>query len=240
MTGDGSGTVRATLFLDDAVAAELPRFTDEVRLADLRDAGWETEVRPPDPDRDAAAPPRTALVVAMAKRFPSTEQLADVLAEIDPRLFPAATLDFERRVERTTYRASVTVDRTLSLRDFSDAEVAELIGEPLGRPESELVALAGRPLDETVSVTVTVSLPDGTELRHPSDDEPVLTLGASELDVFEVDSLVIDQAVVDELDRAERFRSARPLIWAAGIVFWMLLVLGAAWIWSRRRSLRSP
>jgi len=155
---DGSGTVTVAAEFDAAAIEAVPELRSSLRLDDLPNADW--VVTGPSSTTDGG------VRVTAEKPFETLEQLPAVLDEIAG---PAAGIftDFEivreRTFARTTYALSGRIDPTINLNQLSDAEVQGLLGEPLGRSVSEIEAIAGVPLNETIEMTFTVTLPDTVE-----------------------------------------------------------------------------
>jgi hypothetical protein len=227
---DGSGVVEAGLALDEEAAAELDALETDLQVEDLQVAGW--EVTGPAVEDDG----RTW--IRLSKPFPSAEQLDDVLAELHPRLFPAASAALTRDLERTTYAVTLQVDTSMRVEDFSDPDAAALLGTPLGFDAAALAERAGGSLDGAVSITLQVSLPDGSVVEYPPADQPDLTLGGTGVTEFKVDTTVLDPEVAAELDSADRYRGVLPWIWGATVVWWLLVAAVVVWVVRRRRSRR--
>ena len=101
-----------------------------------------------------------------SKPFADPDQLAVVLAEVagPDGPFQGFALTEDRKLARTTYELTGTVDLGAGLEAFTDAELAELLGgEPLGASVEEIEAELGEPLSDVFTMDVTVSMPDGTE-----------------------------------------------------------------------------
>ena len=230
LDSDGSGVVDAAVALDEEAAAELDHLDTDLRVEDLRAAGW--EVSEPAVEDDG----RTW--IRLSKPFPSAEQLDDVLAELHPRLFPAATVALTRALERTSYSVAVQIDSSMKVEDFSDPDATGLLGAPLGFDSAALAERAGGSLEDAVTVTLQVSLPDGSVVEYPPADQPDLTLGGTGVTEFRVDTEVVDPAVAAELEDADRYRGFVPWIWGAAAVWWLLVAGLVSWFVVRRRRRR--
>jgi len=154
---DGSGTVSLTLAFDADVVAEAPELVDGLRVGDLQAAGWMVE-GPRQTDSGG-------MVVMASKPFAQTGDLAGVLDEIagPNELFDDFTVQRQRSFARTTYTVTGRIDPTVQIESFSDDFLIGLLGEPFGRPLSDLEARAGRPIGETLTMRFTVTLPDTVE-----------------------------------------------------------------------------
>ncbi len=156
---DGSGSVRLTTAFDEEIVEAAPELRDGLRVEDLAAAGWVVEG-----PREAET--GGAVVVTATKEYGSPDLLQRVLDEIaGPNgLFTDFRVEQTRTFARTTYNFSGTVDPSISLETFGDDTLTGLgLNGPLGLTLAELEAAAGRPLDETVNLTVNVTLPNNVE-----------------------------------------------------------------------------
>jgi hypothetical protein len=218
---DGSGTVTVTVDVDAEVVAQTVDLPTQLRTADLEAAGW--TVAEPEP-LDGGGMRLTA-----TKEVPSAEQFGAVLAEIHPDLFPTGELEVRRTFGTTRYLWTSTIDRTVTVDVFGDESVAPLLdGFLFGVAPEELVTRAGGPLEDAVTVAMTVTLPDGTMVA--SEAAP---LGAESPDELRRSMTIVDDEAIEERDREERLRSAVPLVVAIGAVIWAA-VAGGLWWWRRR------
>ncbi len=152
---DGSGTVTVTTAFDEEVVDAAPEILDGLRTEDLIAAGWIV-------DGPRLAETGGSVVVAATKEFLSPDDLAGVLDEIagPGTLFSDFEVARTRSFARTTYDVTGQIDPRISLTIFGDEAITGLVGSPLGLSLAELEAAAGRPLDETVTLEFTVTLPD--------------------------------------------------------------------------------
>lgn len=144
---DGSGVVRAAVGLDDEALRELGDPSAELRLDDLRQAGW--EVAPPSREADGLT------WVRLAKPFADPDQAAGVAAELSGPAGPFRQFRVERR--RTLLRTTTTfeglVDLTAGLAGLADEGLADVLGADA--PALDPSALA----DHDVRVRVEARLP---------------------------------------------------------------------------------
>ena len=152
---DGSGTVTLTTAFDDNVIAAAPELVDRLQVEDLANAGWIV-----DGPREAET--GGAIVVEASKDFASSADLAGVLDEIagPGTLFSDFEVVRSRSFARTTYEVAGRIDPQIPLTTFGDSAIAGLVGNPLGLSLTELEAIAGRPLADTVTLEFEVILPD--------------------------------------------------------------------------------
>lgn len=152
---DGSGTVTLTTAFDENVVAAAPELVDQLRTEDLANAGWTV-----DGPREAET--GGSLVVEATKDFASAGDLAGVLDEIagPGTLFSDFAVVRSRTFAQTTYEVTGRIDPQVSLTSFGDSAITGLVGNPLGLSLGELEAIAGRPLEDTVTLEFEVILPD--------------------------------------------------------------------------------
>lgn len=144
------------LDLDEEARAAIPGSLDEqLRYADLVEAGWSVEVD----DRDDGA------TVVVAKRFPTAEQLASVVHELSGEAGPFRDFRLERSPSR--FRTRTEFSGTVELTEGVGAGTLDPADEPL----AEELAAAGVDLEalraflnqrlpaDAVSFTVRVALP---------------------------------------------------------------------------------
>ena len=155
VTEDGSGTVTLTTAFDEEIVEMVPEIASGLRTSDLVSAGWEV-------DGPRRAETGNSVVVSATKAFASPDDLGGVLDEIAGAgtLFSDFQVERTRSFARTTYEVTGKIDPRISLTTFGDESITGLVGAPLGMSLADLQAAAGRPLEETVSLEFTISLPD--------------------------------------------------------------------------------
>lgn len=221
---DGSGTVTFAVEVDEAVLSAAPELLNELRTEDLVASGWVLDG--PAPTESGGA------TVSATKPFVSPDHLAGVLDEISgsPNLFEDFTVVRERSFARTTYVVNGTIDPDVAIESLGDEAITGLLGTPLGRPIEELEALAGRPLDETLSLVFTVTLPDTIAANAASIDGRTAVWNVTPLDPLSTD--VRATANVEDQE---------PRIWAAlALVALALLATLVAFRLLARLSSRTP
>jgi hypothetical protein len=156
---DGSGVVRAAVGLDDEALRELGDPVTELRLDDLRQAGW--AVAAPAKEEDGLT------WVRLSKRFSDVDQAAHVAAELSEPDGPFRDFRLEREhsLLRTTTRFSGLVDLTGGLAGMSDQGLRDALGD--AAPALDADALRDR---GDVSIRVEARLPG----EDPQVWEPVL------------------------------------------------------------------
>ncbi len=221
---DGSGNVEFTLGADNELMQYID--IDELDLEGIAAEGW--TMTGPTVHIDGAS-------IVLAKRVPSAEQFDDVIAQIDMgRLISDVSIAIDIGLGSTVYDASVTIDPAMKAADFSDEELVELFGgEPFGETTAVLEERAGRPLDETITVEVTLTMPDDSvsdgEVTFAM-DESVVVSGTSSFVDDELDER--REAALDAQDAFDDSIKLVGVLWAiAAVVVLVLLSLG----WRRRR-----
>jgi len=221
---DGSGDVEFTISANEQLMQHID--IDAIDLEGIAAEGW--TMTGPTVDGVGAS-------IVLTKDVPSAEQFDDVINQIDMgRLVSDVSIAIDIGLGSAAYDASITIAPTMVATDFSDAGLVELFdGEPFGETTAVLEERAGRPLDETVVVAVTLSMPDGSisggEVSLAADD-PVVVRGTSS---FVDDEL--DERRAAALDAQDAFDDSIRLVavfWAiAALIALVLLSLG----WRRRR-----
>lgn len=150
---DGSGVVRAAVGLDDEALRQLGDPATELRLDDLREAGW--AVAPPAKEADGL------MWVRLSKPFADPEQAGRVAAELSGSGGPFREFRLERRrsLLRTTTEFTGVVDLTAGLAGLYDQALRDALGGDAA-PALDAAALAG----QDVRVRVEARLP-GEEPR---------------------------------------------------------------------------
>ncbi len=196
---DGSGTVTLTTAFNEAIVEAVPELEDGLRTGDLLPAGWEID----GPQRSESG---SAVVVAATKEFVSPDDLAGVLDEIagPNTIFGDFRVERTRSFARTTYEVTGEIDPRISLAIFGDEGITGLVGNPLGLSLAELEAVAGRPLEETVSLEFSITLPDNVEANTVDVDGTLARWQLSPLDPLPTD-IAVSTSIEDRL----------PRIWAA-------------------------
>jgi hypothetical protein len=133
---DGSGSIRAGLGLDDAALREVGDLASELRLDDLRQAGWEV-TGPRKEENDGLT------WVRLSKRFVDEAHAASVAAELSGPDGPFRDFKLERSRSflKTTMRFTGLVDLSRGLTGLSDAALQERLGGydlRLDRPEADV------------------------------------------------------------------------------------------------------
>jgi hypothetical protein len=172
---DGSGSVTVAAGLDAAALARAGNLEGQLRVDDLRAAGWTVTA----PTREG----ETTWVRA-SKPFSSPDEAAAVIDELTGP--DGAFRGFEVRVDDgmfgTDYSVRGTVDLTEGPRAFGDDELAAALGgDPFGGTLEAIERDEGRPISEMVDFHVVVDLPG-------ADEPTVYELGFADGQPTEIDT----------------------------------------------------
>ncbi len=194
---DGSGTVALTTTFDEGVLEAAPELIASLRTEDLPNAGWTVEQLESSPQ---------SVVVRATKAFANAEDLNGVLGEIagPNTLFSDFAVVRTRSFARTNYELTGTVDPLIGLTTFGDDNIAGLVGNPLGLSLTELEQAAGRPLEETLSLELNITMPANAEANTTQVEGRTATYVLSPQDRVETE-VEITANIEDQL----------PRVWAA-------------------------
>jgi putative hydrolase of the HAD superfamily len=131
---DGTGEVRVNMGFDDEALAR----AGDLRLDDVRAAGWAVTGPQKELDRDASG----LLWVHATKSFTGSEQFTAIMNEVNgPNgVFRDFQLVRSTGFAKVTYTVTGTIDPARGLESFSDPEVAQLLGgNALGRPAADVL-----------------------------------------------------------------------------------------------------
>ena len=158
---DGSGEVTVVFSADADAVARVPELAEGLRLNDVRDAGW--AVDGPISRADGG------VEIRAVKEFESSSQLPAVLAEVagEDVIFSEVALEQTRSFAESAYEFGVVVDPAPPVETFSDSALADIFGEPFGRPLEDLIAEAGRPQD-SLGLQFSLTLPDSDQALSTS------------------------------------------------------------------------
>jgi FMN phosphatase YigB (HAD superfamily) len=159
---DGSGSVSLTVVADAAAVSLITDDPSELRFDDLAAAGW---------DLDGPTVEDGGITLIASKPFLSAIELEEVLAELlgPDVIFSDVEItqvhEFSKiglRPASTDYTFGATVDPSPPLELLGDDLLAsELDGTPLGRTLLGIETAAGTPFEESLGLTVNVTMPSG-------------------------------------------------------------------------------
>jgi hypothetical protein len=160
---DGSGTVTVGVGLDDEALAKVGDLNSQLRVDDLRSAGW--TITGPAKEADGFT------WVRAAKPFADPAAAAKVMDEVNGAdgAFRGWQVQRSSNPLSTSYSAKGTIDLTKGLATFGDTQLAQLLGgDPFAEAVKKLEAEQGRPISDQVDVQVTVEVPGATHTYRPT------------------------------------------------------------------------
>jgi hypothetical protein len=164
MEQNGSGTVTVTVTADADVVRAAPGLAADLRLDDLRDAGWTTD--------GPVGTPSGGLSIALVHTFDTPGQATALLASLNGPDGPFEAVAFTREATdaEITYRMTGQA-KANGLTGFADPDLITAVGATPWVAEAEA---AGVDPDEAVSMTFTVTLPGVVdETTAASDTQPL-------------------------------------------------------------------
>lgn len=156
---DGSGEVTVEVVADAEAVALVPDAPNALQLHDLSEAGWTVD----SSTVDAAG----SLTVTISKRFPSSDALGGVLAEIagEDVIFEGFTLIKEHSFDviglgpaKTDYKLSGSINPTFDVEQLGDVFAEGL--PPLGRTADSIEADFEGDFEDVLGLTVRARLPE--------------------------------------------------------------------------------
>jgi hypothetical protein len=157
---EGGGRVQATVTLDGEAAAQVPDLAEQLRVGDLRAAGWTVEGPSPAPGG--------GVTVLASKPFATSDGAARVLRELGGG-FGGLRLRVDRGFWKTTSELAGAVDLSSGLAAFGDEELAGLLGNPtLGLDPAAVERELGRPLGDVVTVELVGDLAGAVDADAPA------------------------------------------------------------------------
>ena len=197
---DGSGEVAVIVALDEEAVAAVENtesLSEQLRIADLLDAGWEAS----GPELSASD---GITRITATKSFSVPERLPGVLNDIaGPEVFTNVSLVRQRSFARTSWDLTGQIDLSSGLALFSDPDLeAALSGLVLGRTEEEIREFAGCTTPECRSTdmflfNLEVPLRDGGKGNGAIDSNVAswsFLLGETQSESFNLRWTVEDQA----------------------------------------------
>jgi len=172
---DGSGTVRAAIGFDDEALADVGNPATELRLDDLRQAGW--RVDGPRKEKDGLT------WVRAAKPFANPAEASRVAGELSGSGGPFRDLHLQRSHSLFKTRTTVTgtIDLSNGLAGLSDPAVQAKLGDAdLAFDLPGLQRRFGAAVDDAVRVRFEARLPGHTQSWEPKLGEQVRIESRSE------------------------------------------------------------
>jgi hypothetical protein len=160
---DGSGLVRATVTLDRDAVAQVPDLASQLRVADLKAAGWRV---------DGPAPVANGgMEVKASKRFATPAEATVVVSQLSGAEgpFQGFRVRRTRSFAKTRLSFSGTVDLAKGIGSFSDAELRQRLGgTDVGFDPAQLEGRLGRSLSRIFPVRVVARLPGSVSSNAPT------------------------------------------------------------------------
>jgi hypothetical protein len=148
MHADGSGTVTVTATADPELVAKAPSAFADLRLDDIRQAGW--AVTGPAKTADGA------MTLTLARPFGTPAEAAAILAELNGPNGPlhGLALSIDRSFALVSSSFTGSAQLTGGLAAFSDDALVQALGG-----NTPLANLVASPVDQVLGLTVTARLP---------------------------------------------------------------------------------
>jgi len=165
---DGSGTVTLTVRADEEVVTAAPGLAQDVRVDDLRDAGWSTD--------GVEATGDGGVEIVLVRPFATPEEATAVLASVSGPDGPLQDVVLERAAgpgdagDEVRFRLSGAGRVDAGLASFADPELLAVAG---ATPYADAVAAAGLSPNQAVGLTLRVDLPGTVEETTATDDAPL-------------------------------------------------------------------
>ena len=165
MEQNGSGTVTVTLTADADVVRTAPGLAADLRLDDLRAAGWTTD--------GPVGTPSGGLSIALVHTFDTPGQATALLASLNGPDGPFEAIAFTREAtdDEITYRMTGQA-KANGLNGFADPDLIAAVGATPWVADAEA---AGVDPDDAVSLTYTVTLPGVVDETTAASDTPPLS-----------------------------------------------------------------
>lgn len=154
MAQNGSGTITVTALADAAVVAAAPGLADDLRLDDVRAAGW--TVDGPSDTADGG------LQLVLRHDFSTPEQATALLASLNGPQGPlqAVLLSRDATDSAITYTVSGKAGLEAGLASFADPDLLAAVG---AEPYADQVREADVNPADAVAITLTMRLPGEVE-----------------------------------------------------------------------------
>lgn len=160
---DGTGRVRVEVTLDRDAARRVPDLAKQLRVDDLRAAGWQVD-EPTKTDDDG-------LVVEAVKRFRTPAEAAQAVEELSGPTGPFR--DFELQRDRSFLKTKTaftgTVDLSGGIEGFGDDALRERLGgSTLGFDPADVEQRLGTALSRIFAFRVVARLPGDVDSNAPT------------------------------------------------------------------------
>jgi len=160
---DGSGAVTVAVGLDREALARVGDLRGQLHVDDLESAGW--TVTGPTATSDGYT------WVRASKPFATPSQLGEVMAEVNgPKgMFRDWKVSKSSSPWSTSWTATGTVDLSKGVEALSDPQLDRALGSTGYRGVIDAIEKReGKPIDQMVDVSVSVSVPGASKVYTPS------------------------------------------------------------------------
>lgn len=159
----GGGRVVAAVTLDKQAQAIAGDLKGRLEVDDLTKAGWKVE--------GPTKLPNGRVEIKATKPFASSAGATQAVRELDGAkgLFKDFKVSQSRGLFRTTTKFSGSVDLRQGIESFSDDELEEALGSPLGATPEEFSQRIGSALSEALPITVGVLMPGDVSSNAPTE-----------------------------------------------------------------------
>lgn len=204
---NGSGTVTVTVTADKNVVAKAPNLAADVRVDDLKKAGW--KVTGPTETDDGG------LLVVLEHPFRTPAEATSALSQVNGPSGPLHGLALARTGTDTnsTWTLSGRLEVVGGLQAFADQSALQLLG---GAPYAEDIRAMGMDLGDAVGITFDAALPGKVEASTGLPVEDALTW-----------KVPMDGSATDIATTVTNVDVASSI---AGVGRWVVAFLLVAWI----------
>lgn len=225
---NGSGTLTVTVNADKGLVAKVPNLSADVRVDDLKAAGW--KVSGPTESEDGG------LSLSLVHTFRTPAEATAALAQVNGPNGPLNSVSVSRSGSSTnsTWSLSGRLEVVGGLKAFADDAAIQMLG---GAPYAEEIRALGLDLGDAVGITFDAGLPGKVETSTGLPGSGVLTwkvpMDGSATDIATVASNV---DVASSVARVGRYVVVALLIaWVLGVGVLIAMVQG-----TRGRRPRTP
>ena len=225
MEADGSGTVAVAATADRELLAAAPSALTDLRLDDIRQAGW--TVAAPTAAADGSS------TVTMSKPFRTPQEANAILGELNGPDGPLRdlTVQLDRSFALVASSLTGSVQLTGGVGAFSDAALAQALGA------APLANVVTQPIDQVLGLTVTARFPGQvTTANGDVDPDRVAVTWHPPLSEGTATALDAHFELVDQGARDAR-RTSR-IAWGALAIYLAVLVIVVTTVGLVRRRRR--
>jgi len=215
VTDNGSGSLVVTATADADALRLAPELRESLNLDDLRDAGWNIDVRNPNVDG--------GLTVVADRDFANVDEATFFLSQLSGEGGPLRGMSLVRTggTNDATYTFFARGGLPNGMAGFADAEALAVLG---GNPFQEAIERSGRSIGDMLSVAVRLKMPGDVTLASSAalprtEDEPFSS--------FEWNVPVDGSEILLDVTTRDRDLSAIVLTVVAQVLLVILIILVA-------------